>query len=127
MFKSLAVILSFTILFQSVSMQLGDFDKISNLFNHLSQYFEKGDSLTDFIEMHYGCELNNHKNEHKEHQKLPFKHQNLESHIQLVFIPSTFTSRNLQVEISSKAIGFNYCEPLAHLFSNYIFQPPRQA
>lgn len=127
MFKSLAVILSFTILLQSVNIQLNDFDKIPNLFNHLSQHLERGDSFSDFIAMHYGCELNKHKNEHKEHQKLPFKHQNLESHTQMVFIPSIFKGIKSQIEISSKTTGFNYFEPLAHLFSNYIFQPPRTA
>lgn len=61
----------------------------------------------DFMAMHYVCELNKHKNEHKGHQKLPFKHLNLESHIQLVFIMSPFKISNF--EISSKITGFNYC------------------
>ena len=66
MFKSLAIILSISILLQSFPLQLGDFYKLPDLVNHLSQHIENGDSLTDFMAMHYGCELEDHKNEHKE-------------------------------------------------------------
>jgi len=127
MFKSLSVILSFSILLQSVNIKIDDFDKIPNLFNHLTQHLEQGDSFIEFFSMHYGCELKNHKNEHKEHQKLPFKHQNLDGHIQLVLIPSFFKISNFELKTFHKKSIFYYAEPLAHLFSNYIFQPPRTA
>ena len=125
MFKSLAVIVSISILFQSFPLQLGDFYKLPDLVNHISQHIEKNDSLTDFIAMHYGCELKNHNNEHKEHQKLPFKHINFDSHIQLVIIPSFIENSDSQLENSFKKPSYHYSEPLAHLVSNYIFQPPR--
>lgn len=127
MFKSFAVILSLTILLQSASMQFDDFDKIPNLFNHISQHLDEGDSIIDFFSMHYGFELENHKNDHNEHQKLPFKHQNLDGHIQLVIVPSFFKTSDLELVIFNKRTRFYYSEPLAHLFTNYIFQPPRTA
>jgi hypothetical protein len=108
-------------------MQFDDFDKIPNLFTHISQHLDDGDSLIDFFSMHYGCELENHKNDHNEHQKLPFKHQNIDSHIQLVFIPSFFRILNSELVISNKRTKFHYSEPSDYLFSDYIFQPPRIA
>lgn len=127
MFKSLAVILSISILLQSFHLQLGDINKIPDLLSHISQHIEEGDSLADFIDMHYGYEFRNHKGEHKEHQKLPFKHTNFDSHIQLVIIPSFIENLESQLDASFKKPGFYYSEPLVHLFSNYIFQPPQTA
>lgn len=127
MFKSIAVILSFSILLQSVNIKIDDFDKIPNLFNHLTKHIEQGDSLVEFFSKHYGYELKNHKNEHKEHQKLPFEHQNLDSNIQMVLVHYFVDISNPELEIIHKKSRFHYIEPLDHLFSNYIFQPPRIA
>ena len=127
MFKSFAIILSLTILLQSIHMQFDDIYKIPNLLSHLSQHIDEGDSITDFFSMHYGCELKNHNNEDKEHQKLPFKHQNLDGLIQLVLVPSFFKTSDSELVVFNKKKRFHYSEPLDHLFTNYIFQPPRIA
>ena len=48
--KIAAFILSFIILFQSLSVDLQDFNKIPALLNHISCHLKSGDNLADFIE-----------------------------------------------------------------------------
>jgi len=121
-----AIILSFTILFQSFNFDLEDFNKIPTLVEHITCHLKSGDSFTEFIAMHYGTESNNHEQDHKEHNELPFKHQHLESHFQMVFIlcvqnyPVNFNEINLETN------NFKYKEPSTNLFIDNFFQPPQK-
>ena len=124
--KILTVILSFTILFQSFDFKINDFNELPTLFDHIVRHIETGDSFADFISLHYGSLANKHKSEHKEHQKLPFKHQNFESHFQLDYI---LQASNIEVnssEIIIKKGEYTYKEPSVNLFANYFFQPPQK-
>jgi hypothetical protein len=123
--KITVVILSFTILFQSFSFDLEDFNKIPTLVEHISCHLKNGDSFTDFIVMHYGSELANHEKDHKEHQELPFKHHHTDAHFHSVYI---ICSNNLEV-LSTDFIGnqtnFTYKEPFTNPITSTIFQPPK--
>lgn len=124
--KITVVILSFTILFQSFSIEIADFSKISTLVEHFICHFENGDTLTDFMSMHYGSEVDMHENEHKEHKELPFKHKHLDSHFQNVyalFSQEIFNSFN---EVSFKEHKFAYNEPTSNSFINSLLQPPQK-
>ncbi|GGK49763.1 MULTISPECIES: hypothetical protein [Flavobacteriaceae] len=126
MTKISAIILSLTILFQSFNFDLEDLNNIPALADHISCHLDSGDSFVDFFEMHYGSESNNHEQEHKEHKELPFKHQHLESHFQMVYIlcvqnyPFNFN------EVKLETNNFTYKEPTTNLFINNLFQPPQK-
>lgn len=127
MYKIASILLTFTILFQSFSFDLEDINKIPTLINHISCHIEKGDSLGDFLSMHYGGEASSHEKDNNEHQKLPFKHQHLDSHFQIVFIfnPSIFNVDKRE-PIFEKEI-FNYKESSTIFIQSSIFQPPKAA
>ena len=125
MHKTIVVILSITILFQSSNFEIKDINKVPMLVEHLISHVEAGDSFSDFISMHYGSQANMHKNEHKEHRKLPFKDKHLETHFQHVY---TLLSQEIYTtfkEIQFKEHKFAYSEPTSNLFVNSFLQPPQ--
>ncbi len=126
MHKISVVILSFSILFQSFSFDLDDFDMLPTLVDHIKCHLEIGDNFGDFITKHYGSELNNHKNEHKEHDKLPFKHEHLEVHSQLVYTLYPENDLVYFKEALLKKNKFLYKEPSSNLFVTTFFQPPQK-
>lgn len=123
--KIAAFILSFVILFQSLSFEIADFSKLPTLVNHISEHFKSGDNLFDFVEMHYGVKLENHQNEHNEHKELPFKHQHLDSHFQFAFVICFHQYPFESIEDIPESNNFNYNEPLTTLVVNNFFQPPK--
>ncbi len=126
MHKISVVILSFSILFQSFSFDLDDFDMLPTLVNHIKCHLEIGDNFGDFITMHYGSELNNHKDEHKEHDKLPFKHEHLEAHFQIDYALYTDPDMVYLKDVSFKKNRFSYKDPSTNLFVTTFFQPPQK-
>jgi len=126
MHKILTVILSFTILFQSLDFKINDFNELPTLIDHIACHFETGDSFSDFISLHYGSLANKHKSEHKEHQKLPFKHQNSDAHFHLDYILFANNTEVNSSEITLEKRKFTYKEPSVNLFANRFFQPPQK-
>ena len=126
MLKISAVILSFTILFQSFSLEIEDFNNLPVLVDHIASHLNEGDSLAEFIALHYGSELNKHEQEHKEHKELPFKHHHLESHFQMVFILCVHNYPLPFSEIKIDTNNFEYKEPITKSFINNFFQPPQK-
>jgi hypothetical protein len=123
--KVATVILSFTILIQSFSFDIGDLNKIPVLVDHFMCHIESGDSIDGFFSMHYGAKTVNHQNDHKEHEKLPFKHQHLDSHFQIDYILCEY---NNPIELKETILNnnnFTYKEPSSKLFSDNLFQPPQ--
>lgn len=118
-------ILSFIILFQSLSFDLEDLGKISTFVDHISCHYDNGDTFTDFIDIHYGTKLGNHENEHKEHNELPFKHQHLESHFQFAFVLNfhQYPIKSLDDIIESN--NYIYIESHSKLVIKNVFQPPK--
>lgn len=126
MTKIIAIILSFTILFQSFNFDFEDFNKIPDLVEHISSHLNNGDTFAEFIAMHYGIEVNSHEQDHKEHKELPFKQQYLDSHFQVVFILCAHNYPIKFSEIKLKTTNFTYKEPTTNLFINNFFQPPQK-
>ena len=100
--KIAAFILSFIILFQSLSVDLQDFNKIPALLNHISCHLKSGDNLADFIEMHYG-------------------------NFQVAFVVYFQQYPFKTIESIPEKNNFNYTEPLSSLVVNNFFQPPKIA
>lgn len=124
--KLLALILSFTILIQSFNFDIGDINKIPILVDHFLTHIESGDSIDDFFSMHYGAKTVHHQNDHKEHEKLPFKHQHFDSHFQMVYILCEYKNPIELKEIELNRNNFTYKEPFSKLFLDNLFQPPQK-
>lgn len=125
--KVVAFILSLTVLFQSFNFDINDLQKIPTLVNHLSCHFEEGDSISEFVSMHYGSTTKSHEEEHKEHGELPFKHEHVDSHFQLAFVIQVNQFPIEIIENSHDTKNFNYREPLTSLVVQNFFQPPKIA
>jgi hypothetical protein len=123
--KITVVILSFTILFHSLNFEIQDVSKVSALVNHITYHFKAGDSVADFFSMHYGSELSSHKNKHKEHQKLPFKHQHFETQAQFVYLISLENTAISFKPFTLNKNKFAYKSSMQNLFINSILQPPQ--
>ena len=125
-----SLILSLIILFQSLNFEITDINKVSNFINDINCHIEEGESFAEFIADHYKNnsephEHNGNFHQHEDHGELPFKHQHVDSHIQLVFVffPNDFET-NFE-EIIALKNNFDYREPSTDLFSDSPFQPPR--
>ena len=125
--KILAIILSSIILAQSMSFDLCDIDKMPNLINHFVCHIKAGDSFSEFLDMHYGSLTKKHNGEHKEHEQLPFKHHQFDTHVQFMFV---ICNNNYPVKTTffkNTERYFSYKEPFTKLFTVNFFQPPKYA
>ena len=99
---------------------------IPNLVQHLKVHIKNGDSIVDFISLHYGNKYASHKDKDKEHQKLPF-HSDTNSFYKVNFLDFTDKTANISTEFSSESKNFIYVELFVNLLEHSIFQPPKIA
>lgn len=124
--KISVVILSISILIQSFNIEFDDFSLMPDLINHIRCHFETGDSFSEFVSMHYGSDINKHEYEHNEHDKLPFKQDQLESHFQFVYTLCAENDIDYFNETLLSKDKFSYSESASKLFGNTLFQPPQK-
>ncbi len=127
MTKLFSIIFANLILFQSFNIGFDDFSKLNTLLEHASFHQENyGDSFLEFISEHYGEEFKNHSNVHKEHEDLPFKHdQQSCQHIPTIFmLNSTAIELNEYVFVDALKT-FSYKESYSIYEKPSVFQPPR--
>lgn len=124
--KALVIILSYTILFQSLNFKINDIIMIPNLVQHFKAHIKNGDSIAEFISLHYGKKYASHKDKDKEHQKLPF-HGDVHSLFKINFLDFTDKTTNISTEFSSESKNFIYIESFVDLLAHSIFQPPKIA
>lgn len=128
--KSISFILAFVVLFQSFNFEITDINKLSNFINDINCHVQDGESFADFIADHYKNDSESHEHkgvqhEHDDHGELPFKHQHMDSHVQLVFVFFSNEFNSNYEELNDSVDNFNYTEPTSDLFLNSLFQPPR--
>ena len=99
---------------------------IPNLVQHLKAHIKNGDSMADFISLHYGNKYASHKDKDKEHQKLPL-HSDANSLYKINFLEFTDKTANISTEFSSESNNFIYVELFVNLLEHSIFQPPKIA
>jgi len=127
MIKLFPIIFANLILFQSFNIGFEDFSKLNILLEHASFHQENyGDSFFEFLAEHYGEEFKTHSNEHKEHENLPFKHdQQTSQHVPTIFMLHS-TGIELKEYIFVEASKtFFYKEPHSLFEKPSVFQPPR--
>lgn len=129
MSKLIAFTYSFLILIQSFNINLEDFYKINTLIDHAQFHKEKyGDTFFQFIAEHYGSAKDDHTNDHKEHEDLPFKDaQHLLSHTNTSFINSAHNFDFSYQEFIEIPFNFHYEETISNFEKSSVFQPPKQA
>ena len=127
-----SILLSFTILIQSVGFSLGDVIQIDEFISH-AQYHSKhyGDTVLVFISKHYGNLKAEHNTKHQEekadHEQLPFQQH---SHVSSVsfFILNTIKEDFNSPEFNSfETHNFHYTSLKSSLYSKGLFQPPRHS
>ncbi|WP_157961094.1 hypothetical protein [Lutibacter citreus] len=132
--KFSSIILSLIIFIQSVGLNFEDINKLNNLVKDISCHLEEGETINDFLFEHYynkssiekASLVHHHKHKnHDEHGDLPFQHDCLNSHMNLVYVFSpTITTIEIP-DIVSKRDVYAYIERNTSHLENSIFQPPK--
>lgn len=125
--KLFAISFSFLMLIQSFNVGAEDISKISVLFEHAQFHQETyGDSFIQFLAEHYGETVDDHENDHEEHQDLPFKHQHQScSHLNIDFMIQTHTFELGYESFTEIPFNFFYKESTSLFEKPSIFQPPK--
>lgn len=126
MTKITAIFLATTVMLQSFNLKQTDVLKLPTLVAHVFSHLYDGDTFADFIAMHYGDKSDLHKNEHKEHKKLPFNHKNFDSIFTSIFF---FELISIPIKSSFTCFfqneSFGYVATFRYLLSYAVFQPPK--
>ncbi|WP_293297543.1 hypothetical protein [Allomuricauda sp.] len=128
--KLISIGVSLLILLQGANIHLKDLVELGDLVEHY-QFHNKeyGDSFMVFFSKHYGelkaSHSEKHKEEQKDHDKLPFQHQSHCS-IQHVFVVDSDNYITSDSEIPLVAKGnFHYQISYFQVWEDGPFQPPR--
>lgn len=127
--KIFAIAFSLLVLFQSINISSDDVSKVSTLFEHAEYHQETyGDTFFQFLAEHYGDTKIVHKNDHEEHDDLPFKHH----HQTCAHATVAFTFETLEFDLNYEPfveIPFNffYKESISSFEKLSVFQPPKHA
>ena len=125
-----SISLSFIILFQSFGIGLVDITEITEFVNHAKYHSERfGDNFFVFVSKHYG-ELKadhdrDHKEEKKEHERLPFQHfSHVSSTIAIIINIKKEEFKTLEFPEFRKHVS-HYKAPSSSIHLKGLFQPPR--
>ncbi len=127
MSKVFAILFSTLIFAQSSNISFEAFSKLNVLLEHAKFHQETyGDSFFEFLAEHYGERTIQHVNDHKEHEELPFKHQNDCTHIAYDFtVNQVFNFDSNQQNFIQFPFNFFYEESSSIFEKPSVFQPPK--
>lgn len=127
MFRLLSIQLIFVVLLGS-AVDLHDLAKLPYLIDHFNQHKLKDTqfSFSEFFDMHYGNQAEEHDKEEKEkHKGLPFKAPEHTSIHSPVFI-TEYESPSIELESTEVAYTNFYQSNSSSEYHPSIFQPPRK-
>ncbi len=129
MSKLFAIFFSTLIMIQSTNISFEDISKLNVLLEHADYHHEMyGDSFFDFLTEHYGSDMQQHQNDHKQHQELPFKHHQDRTHIVFDFtIGSKFNLEDKSQRGIEAPLNFYYKESSSSFEKRSVFQPPKSS
>lgn len=87
---------------------------IDDFIDHLKEHLKEGNSIIEFIELHYGSQANDHLADHSQHGKLPFNNSN-NTIAQTLFIPDLTCDFNQTFE------NYMVSKTYFHCFDFYSF------
>ena len=127
MSKMFAILFSTLILIQSSNISLEDISRLNILMEHAQYHKETyGDSFFEFLTEHYGADMQQHQNEHRQHQDLPFKHHKDCTHVVFDFtMGSKISFDNDQQNFIGIPLNFFYKESSSSFEKPSVFQPPK--
>lgn len=127
--KLFALIFSTLILVQCLNISFEDISKLNVLLEHAEYHHDMyGDNFFEFLTEHYGADMMQHQNDHKQHQNLPFKHHKDCTHIVFDFtIGPQFHLDNSQQSFTEFPFNFFYKESSSSFEKRSVFQPPKLA
>lgn len=122
------------ILLHGADVHFKDLVELGQLIEHYQFHHEEyGDNFMVFISKHYGelkaSHSEKHQEEQKDHEKLPFQHQQQTPCAQpLVFVLGTdgFLYSNPEVPMASTG-NFHYQISYSQIWGDHPYQPPRNA
>jgi len=120
------------VLIQSFNLDMSDLAHMDELLEHAKFHSEKyGDTFFVFISKHYGelqkAHEQDHQEEKKEHEKLPFTHHCC-THVSTDFVLYKTEIQLVKTgSIANVTENFRYMENYSSFEKFDIFQPPKQA
>lgn len=120
-----AFVLSILLLGQSFQVNAADMLQLDDLSKHLTEHMqESGDSVFEFISLHYGNQKIAHSNKHSQHKNLPFQQE-----IDRLSLSSFYTQDNTSlgfklILVRSIKARFYYLDFQSSFDFIPIFQPP---
>lgn len=133
MVKLTCILSSFLILAQSLGFHANDLAELDELFNHAKFHQETyGDNFLVFMAKHYGDLKAEHEKEHREekkdHEKLPFQHH-CHSTTSSTYVIRDFSTNFLKIQVFEvdETHNFFYSNSYHSLEVDEPFQPPRVA
>lgn len=125
--KMFAILLTISVLSNSLHIDFKDIENISVLLNHAKFHQEKyGTTFTEFLFSHYIEQDIATNQEHKEHQNLPFKQG--AAHFNHLVPVLDLLSHNYELnspKIIFSKTHFYYEESASNFEKPAIFQPPK--
>ncbi|WP_036381480.1 hypothetical protein [Muricauda sp. MAR_2010_75] len=119
------------ILLQSVNIHFKDLVELGQLVEHYQFHNEEyGDNFMVFVSKHYGelkaSHSEKHQEEEKDHEKLPFQHQQTSCAQPLVFVlgSDNFINSRSEIPVTTKA-NFHYQMSYSLVWGDGPFQPPK--
>jgi len=119
------------IFLQSINIHFKDLVELGQLVEHYQFHSgEYGDNFIVFVSKHYGelkdSHSKKHQEEQKDHEQLPFQHQQTQCAQPLVFIMGTdsFIYTRSEIPLASKG-NFHYQMSYSHIWGDDPFQPPK--
>ncbi|MDF0707910.1 hypothetical protein [Flagellimonas okinawensis] len=131
--KIVIIGISLLILLQGASIHFKDLVELGQFVEHYQFHNEEyGDNFMVFVSKHYGelkaSHSEKHQEEQKEHEKLPFQHQQAPCAQPLVFVLGSDSFINSYSEIPVVVKGnFHYLISYSHIWGDDPFQPPKHA
>ncbi|MCK5537716.1 MAG: hypothetical protein KAI79_12890 [Bacteroidales bacterium] len=125
MSKLTSIALSLLILVQSIQITSTDIWQLDDLFVHALEHQQKtGDSLFQFISLHYGNQKISHNQEHSQHKNLPFQQEiDVLSSTTFYFQEVNLVSNNSIIQNLKKS-RFYYQGFFSIFELRTLFQPP---
>ncbi|MFD2551247.1 hypothetical protein ACFSQP_05405 [Bizionia sediminis] len=127
--KTVAILFSVLILFQSLHISEDNFARLGVLLEHAAYHQEQyGDTFFEFLIEHYADTNVHPPSQHEEHEQLPFKdHQHTCTHSSVAFALTTQHIMLTPQVLIETPVNFYYTDSVSLFEKPAVFQPPKVA
>ena len=123
--KFTSILLSIFLLGQSFQVSALDVLHLDDLYLHTIEHYQKtGDSLLDFISLHYGNKKFVHSKEHSQHKNLPFQQELNLLNLNIFYLQESNNKNDILVLLIIVKSYFYYIDFYSKFELQSLFQPP---